>query len=100
MTVGVRIHRDLPERELELLGGALAVHTEHLVVVALYRHAPLFVFGRKLRTPSDLDQRRPNHAVAYAIPASQLRDDGVLGVVGRLLVADRLVHLRVESGTD
>src|SRR5207249_8257788 len=57
-------------------------------------------FCRQRGTPRDLDQRRPHDTVANPVAAAQLGDDGVLGMLGRLLVADRLVALGIEPGAD
>src|SRR5450756_166436 len=60
-----------------------------------------FAFGfRELRRARQLHERRSDHSVADAVAASQLRGHGVLGLVGRLLVTDRLVELGIEGHSD
>src|SRR5712691_881440 len=114
VAVGVRLHRDLSESLLQVVGGRLPAATEDLVVVALYSHLPNFLrsglVGRavsvgarvtcKLWAPGELDERGSHDAIANPVAASQLGDDGVLGMLARLLMTDRLVQLGVEGRAD
>src|SRR6202521_100950 len=111
IAVRMRVHGYLPERSLQVFGRCLAAHAEDLVVVAFDGHAwvltrSLFavrggvgVWAGKRPRASHLHQRRPDDAVAHSVAPAKLLDDGILRIVVGVLMADRLVVLRVEWRT-
>src|SRR5919106_6581457 len=77
---------------------SMAATTEFVVP----RSMPMILLIRSvlLRVVRDSDERRAQYPVVQAVAALQLSDHLVVGMVGGLLVDDRLVDVRVERLTD